>query len=670
MNKFIANIFCIFAFLFADSSLATTVQTPFDAMSNSNFSVQLSRGGGFLIKVGSNSYSVESNFSYPHMKPSHWNAMTVVGEANISEGWRWQAKRNGAETEITATGTYYQLHRKIELLADRIVISDTFSNTSRDDIAIVFKNMVVPQQAPQKIYIAGTSGASRLPNNSDGPSANPSIFYKGTSSGLGIVALDDFYRLQLSIMREGDKGIFYDKNFGLPPGRSYTFKWAVYPGHSSDYYSFINAVRHDYVTPVRIDGGLAFMPYNFATSKPRALVAKWLAERSAKIVILVGPYSGAPWLGGYGHYNANMPPVPFSESDYLNDLKAAVSAIKSIDPKVKCLAPFETAQTPDQPAGLEKPAFPDDVAIDADGRPMGYDFPSNAVAREAYIRFKGHSFIYYPTLSNSYYKSVRSTIEQALKITGIDGIYFDLSNYATPGFRWTYSHWDQHTVDVDLTNYTIKRKKTDLAKLTEDARASLMKMVLDFKDGNVVVANGMPFVSRIRALPVMHFIETVTGYGYAQTQLATPIVLGWTNGYKLGALAAGKQGAWWKSWSSDADYFSDIREKIASGNLYFTYWAPPGQMYNSSLTHSTILAHMYPITITKIGSGTIMGHERIITLHSGTYSWGDKTAAKAYFYDDHGKEISGKLTSISAGNGIVSFKIEVPKGGAAVIEKL
>ncbi|MEO7067521.1 MAG: hypothetical protein ABI114_11475 [Rhodanobacter sp.] len=669
MNKMTYALCSVFAFLTMPAAAGVLKAAPFDVLSMPSFSVELSRGGGLVIQNGGDRYNLESRFSYPYMKPNKWNELIVGDKADTGGEWHWEAARNGNVLEITGVSARYQLHRKIGLSTGRVVITDTFTNTSHDDIAVVFNNTVSPQQAPREMYVAGVSGTSLLPNDSEAPSTNPSLFYQGATSGFGMVALDDFFRLQLSIRRDGNKGVFADKNFGLPPGGSYSFSWAIYPTHTANYYDFVNAVRHDYVAATRVEGGLAFMPYDFVTSQSREVVAKWLAMRSAKVIIFTGPYSGFPWLGGYGHYLFSMPKT-LNEKSYLDSIKAAVSVIRSIDPTIKCLVPFETALTPDQPAGSEKPVFLDSVAIGSDGTPMGYRFPKTTMAREAYIRNKAHSFIYYPTLSNSYYKSMRRIIGEALNTTGVDGIYFDVSTYTKPGFRWTYDRWDQRTVDVDLTNYTIRRKKSDLAKVSEDARAAIIQMVLSSKAGNVVVTNGIPLDSKGRALPVMHFIETAMNYGYAQTQLAsTPIVLGWTNGYRTDALRVGKKGTWWKGWSSDADYFADIREKIASGNLYFTYWAPPGQMYKSSLTRPTILAHMFPITITKLGSGTIVGQERIITLHSGTYSWGDKAAAKAYFYDGQGQEISGKMTVGNASGGPSTFGIEVPSGGAAIIER-
>jgi len=669
MNKLMACAYCLMGLGSVGLNVAQAQEIQGKVLSAPTFTAQLTPGGGLLIKNGKSTFAVNSNFSYPDMKPDHWNALVAANVPKIGGEWKWNAAQKNGKFYIDGAGKFYHLQRKISLQTDHLVIDDTFTNTSKNDVAIAFDNKVMALQTPCEINISGVYKKSYFPYSPEAPAVNPTIFLAGENTSLGMVAVDDFYRLQLSLKREGNTGYFENRSFGLPPGDSYTFEWALYPTQTGDYYDFINKVRRDDVPPVCIEGGLAFMPYNFPTNEQRDEVVQWLKDRSAKIIILAGPYSGAPWLGGFSRYLNNMP-VDYDEKTYLENIKRAVDILKSIDPEIKCIAPFETALTPDQAPGQNTPIYADSIAIGADGKPLGYKFPADAEARKTFLDTKGHSFIYYPTLTNSYNRFTRETIEKALKETGIDGIYFDISTYATMGFRWTYDRWDHRTVDMDLTNFTIKRKKADLCKLSEDARAAIMKTILDYKKGNVIVANNMPVASKVRALPVMHFAETTMDYGYMLSHFSTPIMLGWTPGYSPGAKAIGKTGTWWQDWKTDADYFDDIKDKLESGNLYYTYWAPPGQMYNSNLTRPTILEHMFPITVQKIGAGIIEGKERIITLHSGKYSWGDNANAKAYFYNSDGKEISGKMQMVKNVSGVTTFDIEVPPGGAAVIENI
>jgi len=660
-------LFALLGCVVMNIAVAHAVPQALPPLRTSNFSVQLKNGGGFALEKGRKTYTVESRFSYPLMPGENWNVLAVTDKNANGGEWKWNAspKKNGFAIE--ATGKFYRLQRNVSLKNDHIVIADTFTNISDGDIAIAFDNKVSSLSTPQAVNIAGIYKKSYFPYSPLAPSANPTIFLDNETSGLGLVALDDVYRLQFSLKKDERSGWFENRSFGLPAGDSYTFEWALYPTASNDYYDFINAVRRDWVPTTRIEGGAAFLPYNAPMLWPRKEMAQWLRDRNAKLVILDGKYAGAPWLGGFAQHIAKMP-VPYDEKQHLAELKQAREILREIDPAIKCLATFETALTPDQPAGAEAPVFADSTIIGENGEPQGYQFPKDANEHREFIQTQGHSFIYYPMAGNSYEKSMRATISKALDATDCDGIYFDIFVYTAPDFRWTYDRWDNRTVDMDLTNYTIARKKADVEILSSGARASIAKMILDRKKGNVVIANVMPVTKQIRELPIMHFAESLMDYDFMVSHFSTPIMLGWSPGYASAAKELGKKGTWWEEWKTDADFFSDIKDKLQHGNLTFTHWAPPSPNV-SNLTRPTILEHMFPITVTKIGAGMIAGKERIITLHSGEYSWGERAKAQAYFYDGEGKQIKGELKTRQK-NGITFFTIKVPQNGAVVIERL
>ena len=458
--------------------------------------------------------------------------------------------------------------------------------------------------------------------------------------------VDDYYRLQVALQCEGRVGRFLNQSFGLPGKDSYTFTWALYPILSSDYYDFINLVRKDYVPNYTIEGSGAFANYWLPTIWSKQKMADWLKDRAVKIVILGGPYGGGPWLGGYGHYTYKVPD-DYNLTEYLKEIKKARDIIKEIDPGIKCLAPLETPLIDNKP-GVIEPGFPDSVRMNAAGNPVLSHFGSEKVKQ----------YIYDPILTNSWYKHLKMCIERALKEAEVDGIYFDC--FTCGGY--TYDRWDNRSVDMNLDNYTIKKKKAETTELTEDARVDLVKTALSYKKGNVVVVNGMGMTDKIRNLPIFHFSEAAKDSDYIASHLSTPIILGWTPGY-----SPLPDKPWQKEWKTDKNYFEDIKDKLKNGCLYYTYWAPGG-VWGSNLTYPTILSHMFPITIEEIHSGWIKGIERIITLHSGTYTWGDKGDVKCYFYDEEGKECQGIFKKIEKGK-VNSFEIEVPENGATVIEK-
>jgi hypothetical protein len=537
-------------------------------------------------------------------------------------------------------------------------------------VGVVFENRVTPLGVPREVNVSGKYVRTFLHYNAQSPAWNSTIFFACKTAGLGMVALDDYYRLQVSFLQEGKTGVFRNESFGLPPGESYTFVWALYPTPSGDYYDFINAVRADWVPSYTLEGSCAFLEYPETANWPREKLANWLRDRAAKIVIISGPYDGGPWLCRSMDHYYKIP--PYTTEEYLANLKKARQVLKEIDPEIKCLAPFETAMSPDAAPGDDKPAWPDAVSITARGKPGMYEETEgqDPAARQKLIATQAHRFLYYPVIGNSYHRHVKELVLRALNEAEMDGIYFDCFSYGYGGygFRWTYDRWDNRSVDMAPATYTILRTKADLCKLTEDARADLVRTILDHKKGNAVVVNDMAVTRKIMELPIFHFTEVIADYGYVTSHMSTPIILGWSPGYAAGAKEIGKEGAWWKEWKTDKDYFEDIKDKLRSGCLYYTYWAPGG-VWETALTHPSILSRMFPITVESIHAGWIQGKERIITLKPGRYTWNDPSSARAFFYDGDGKECEGRLKVVIQG-ALRFFEVEFPEGGAAVIEKV
>jgi hypothetical protein len=636
---------------------------PQTALEGKGLTVALTPAGGLILSHAGECYSVDSAFSYPFMPKEGWNRLSVSNAISKPGEWKVVAGTAKNALSITGAGKHYQLARRVFVVGDHVVLEDTLTNLTNEPLGIAFDNKVAPANMPRAINICGPYKKSYIPYGLANQVGNVTIYLAGAKQGLGMVALDDYYQLQLAMLTEGKTAVFRNVNFGLPGKGSYTFRWALYPTEKSDYYEFINKARRDLLPPRTIEGSVAMFCYSLALDWPREKVADWLKHRGTKAVILFGPYSGGPWLGEDSNHTYKIP--HFNIEEYLATLKKVVQTIKAIDPGVKCLAPFETPLSPDLAAGDLTPKFPDSTARMSNGLPLGYGMPADVAAWKEFARTNPHQFVSYWTPSNSYFAWSKERILRALNETGVDGIYFDCFSYAG---SLTYDKWDNRTVDMDMRTYTIARKKADLCMLSEDGRAAMVNMVLNHKKGNIVVANGMIAGSKIRALAIFHFNETIEDYGYVENHLSTPLVLGYTSGYQSGAESIGKRGTWWKEWKTDADYFQDIKDKLQSGCLYYTY-AAPGGYYSTLLTRPTLLGWMFPITVEELHAGWIKGKERILTLYPGTYSWGDKSAVECHFYDAGGKECEGIVQTIPGPDGSNSFKIGFPQGGAAAIVK-
>ena len=110
---------------------------------------------------------------------------------------------------------------------------------------------------------------------------------------------------------------------------------------------FINAVRDATVPPLTVHGPGSFIPFDFALEWPTAKLRTLLRALGTKSAVLCGPLAatgGDPWLGN----DAYCDRTHFQLDAYLGNVSAACRRLKSLDPGISCLAPFETALSPCQ----------------------------------------------------------------------------------------------------------------------------------------------------------------------------------------------------------------------------------------------------------------------------------------------------------------------------------
>lgn len=239
-----------------------------------------------------------------------------------------------------------------------------------------------------------------------------------------MLQVDDWMRRQLRIYKSERSGFFGNHRFGVPGHSTINYTWALFPTLTTDYYDFINAARRETVPVYKVEGAGGWVPYDIALGWSTAALTALLDSLAIKTAILCGPLptGGAPWLGNDGYCNEQN----FSLADELHSLGAACRRLKSIQPQLACLAPFETALSPCQlvqPDGkAPPPAWPDSVVITRNGTPSGYDWnyptPPTTGARNGKIAL---NYIYTPHTGNSYGQWLEGLLKQALAV-GMDGL--------------------------------------------------------------------------------------------------------------------------------------------------------------------------------------------------------------------------------------------------------
>jgi hypothetical protein len=231
-----------------------------------------------------------------------------------------------------------------------VVVTDTLKNDSAEDVGISYRHALdTASRLWNRSWVAG------YPMEGERDECySPSVFVSWTKDGVGIVPLDDLSIIQGHIFaKEGQLG-FRNERFGLPPGESQTFEWAVYPTASADYFDFLNQVRRDEGrNRMTIAGG-----WNFVPQTPP--ISREYAELRNLIYASFGCLSNV----------ADDPEIEIEGIDFLwlpkerARLKQQFDAIRAINPQLKLM--FHIAHTllsTNKPSEL----YPDSRVLGPDG---------------------------------------------------------------------------------------------------------------------------------------------------------------------------------------------------------------------------------------------------------------------------------------------------------------
>lgn len=605
----------------------------------------VNNNGELKITLPGNNYTLATKMSYPNMTVGAWNAIP---------GKKVDVKRDEDETTVDFKCDFYSMHRTIERIDERLVVRDTFQNLTKEDLAIAFDNILTAANASgtDKIWLAGSPTPNSKPCP-DSPASNSSIFFAYPKGALGLVVEDDFGKLQAELQKTAQSGIVRNRSFALGPEDNYTFEYSFYPTGKGDYWDFINRVRRCWGVNSKVEGNMIFCncPHpQWASYLPKEIQNALINYLGAKYVSGTNYF----WLGDHDnkHTTPELMDKEYGSIDQqVGRLKAANKKAKAASPNLDVFARIQTLLCgPSQIKGKPIPCE-DSIVILEDGKPKGKalkDKDGNEI---------GYDFRHYPTLDNSFYKYLTELVNKAMD-AGIKVIYFDTFTYAIWSYyaRWTYDRWDGHTVDINQENWTIARKKADLAILTSDAQVALHELITS--RGGTMIFNGTPITRKqISLLATSQSFTEAMAPALAQGQhVGTPLNLGYTPGY----------GYRKDAWKTPKDYYENVMDNLNYGCLTYIYW-----LVSKLPDAPTIYQRMFPLTVKNIYAGCVEGEERIVTNRSGRYSFGDASEPKIYVYDKEGVESTptAEQAKCERVNGKVIVTLTLPEGGAAVLEK-
>jgi len=593
-------------------ALPPTVASPADetvaalppAPAAPRFRVEAARDGGFTVRMGNAAYAIESRYSYPN---GGENALSVEHDANdkAEPNWSVDARKVGpSEYRVTASGQTYRIDRQITTQARRVLVQDTITNLTDDVIGLTFGN---------QIDLAGKQGVDIHGMHR----FNPARYVHAADHGLGIIALDDVYMMQRRKLDDGDVCGLGSDGLGLDARASYTLRWAIYPDNTGDYYDFVNSVRADEGLDNRTVPGclsIAHAGVWLRESPPQLLV-----ERAGLTLASSGCVSHIPDDRDISIEGFEFIEYPMTRAM----LRDTYAKMKRQFPDLKVMfhiAPSIYATTP------QADRFSDSRLINSAGEHKMYSTSVGYFSQEK-VDEGWAWYPYYPTLDNSFGEALLQSVDVMMDDIGVDGVFGDGLTIGYGGAT-TYDRWDGHSVELDPTTRTVKRKFGAMMLLSQDAYIAYVRKIN--AKGGVVVNNGGPATWTFNKENVIYTVETGWGNDWCAGLHFAPTVIGLAAPNEMG---------------SQLKIHNDMLAKLEWGALY-AYFFMSGQ----PLSYPAITTKMYPITVTQIRPGTIEAAERIVTSRSGVYGWpGERDLHVVYVADARGRMSDGRcLTTVDA----------------------
>ncbi len=369
--------------------------------------------GGLVIKLGKDTYRIASIFSYPN------GGYNLLGPGPSPESEEQAFAKSLSVIKVdddtwtaTAVGEHYSLKRCVKLFDNaKIQIKDQITNTSPTDLGLIVKHYLrFDRRIIPHVFMSGDSDP---PANNVSKRPNPSLYVPVDGGGLGLLAEDDFFRMQMQCFYDEDDlhgtGIKTER-MTIPPGQSYCMEWSVYaykdPDGSGDYFDFINLVRNDWNTNFRLDG-----PYIFATSTElldtdHATLAKVAAAHGTFACVLMSSFidpadnESRSW---FTHFYYGKKSGMFDR--WLIQMDAAVAKMRKSTPNVKLLHKYESLLN---------------VLDDID------KFPDSQVRdqNKELVPYPPYRDLAYPTLTNSYGRGMTKMLEFIMNRYKVDGLFW------------------------------------------------------------------------------------------------------------------------------------------------------------------------------------------------------------------------------------------------------
>jgi hypothetical protein len=584
-----------------------------------DYSYQQLPYGAIEVKLGDRTWVIQSQFS---TNAPGWAAL---GEQKESKS-QWETMKL-SEDGLIAKAKDFRLLRTITRHDDRLQVVDRITNTSNDDLPVMFTHQTQVDRQDGTLYIGGRQ--VRLQKATFESGAHPAAVMMGKNVGLGLLSEDDITRVQGVIFAEQDRMGIRNQRLVVGRGKTVDLEFSIYPVDSGDNFTFINRVRRNWGVNFTLQGSEAMSssytpPGMYLEMTDQQLKAE-MVNRSARYLI------GVVWNFNFPELYDGLTPVNIEKVAMMDRAKEVCPDIERLV-YYHCFIGHQDPRDFKDPkiAEVENRLFKKDKILKADGTEVNYSDPGMP--------------LFLPTEGSVWAKAQESLLDFRLKQTRAEGIFWDEMARSAVRYDYNPDHWDGVSAEIDPDTHKITRKITSLTLASQPWRLKTAKKLME---RGPLMGNGGPQTRTFTKLHFPRFVESGFINWLAECQLYTPIALGDHT-----------------SEVSELDTYHDMVEWLNYGVLYYYYRT------DISITHPTLTSYMFPSTPINLGKGYIIAEERILTNTSGYFGWGDNSEFAAVVFDDRGHQTESINIPRIERDGKAYAEVRIPGGySVAIVRK-
>ncbi len=519
----------------------------------------------------------------------------------------------------TGGNRFYKHMREVTPRGEWIEVRDTFKNLTGENVPIMQEHRCPLGDPFKAAWLAGIAlpsgeGERSLPEN-------PSAFAVTAKSGVGMIALNDAFRVHITTGATDGEVYIADRGFVLKPGAAYIAEWAILPTAEPDHWAFVNAARRMMGVNFRLEPMFTFAfhqepIYDWTDQRLRDFVR----FKSANFVVQSNEASR--YHGAYAYARAF---AAVTRKPYIDFQKRIRGLFPDGDVKTgvyyHCFV--------DNFHGADDEAFADDRILDAAGNHVNY---GGQHTRDQ---------LYVPTLSNEFGRVTGRNVDIILDEIGADGVFWDEHQISRVNYTYNPAAWDGCSADIDPRTMHIRQLRSSIALLSLPWRKAIAERIMAH---GPLITNGAPHTRTMLELRYPAFVETGSISYCGKMLLHSPIGLGdhLTERTFL-------------------DAYQGMCRMLDHGCLYAWYG------HQIIPTYPTLTEHMFPFTPVELHAGYVIGVERILTNRSGLFGWGDDARFEAYVYDRNGRRTQEIEVPRVIRDGKAYAEVRLPEGYSAAI---